>query len=469
MDHHRSEHPLGRRREEHRSFTPSRRAVLTSACASAAALVLVAAGAVASSRAEATLEVDGVSMPVTAWGGTVASLLSSTGVEVGAHDLVQPALDSRVPDGGTVIVRTAHPYTLDVDGSQRTVWSTSASADAVLADTAALGESVALAADRSGARGALLPVVSCSREVTVLADGLERQARAEGGESVDEVVEKAGVALHPIDRVSVAAGEGGSLEVRVSRVVRGESSGQVAIPFTEIEEESPDLFEGESKITRPGSDGLAARTQWAETIDGVATSSATTGEEILVQPLDQIRSTGTKKATPQALLLAGIDPKAGLESGTDENGAPYTAYKAPIGSLSSQADIEALINAMTEQSDKIKAAGAALKAGMSVTYTGQDPQEIAHIQVAARGWSDAEFQCLVNLWNRESRWNPYAQNASSGAYGIPQALPGSKMASAGADWQTNPATQITWGLGYIAGRYGTPCAAWGHSNAVGWY
>ncbi|MDK7123234.1 lytic transglycosylase, partial [Pauljensenia sp. UMB6358] len=66
-------------------------------------------------------------------------------------------------------------------------------------------------------------------------------------------------------------------------------------------------------------------------------------------------------------------------------------------------------------------------------------------------------------------WNPYAANAWSGAYGIPQALPGSKMASAGADWQTNPATQITWGLGYIAGRYGTPCGALGHSNSVGWY
>ena len=89
--------------------------------------------------------------------------------------------------------------------------------------------------------------------------------------------------------------------------------------------------------------------------------------------------------------------------------------------------------------------------------------------VAAQGWSDSEYQCLVLLWNRESQWNPYAENASSGAYGIPQALPGSKMASAGADWRTNPVTQINWGIGYIKGRYGTPCSAWAHSNAVGWY
>ena len=89
--------------------------------------------------------------------------------------------------------------------------------------------------------------------------------------------------------------------------------------------------------------------------------------------------------------------------------------------------------------------------------------------VSARGWGDSEFQCLVALWNRESHWNPYAKNSSSGAYGIPQALPGSKMASAGSDWQSNPVTQIKWGLGYIAGRYGTPCSALGHSNSVGWY
>jgi SLT domain-containing protein len=73
------------------------------------------------------------------------------------------------------------------------------------------------------------------------------------------------------------------------------------------------------------------------------------------------------------------------------------------------------------------------------------------------GWGDDQFACLVSLWNKESGWRVNAAN-SSGAYGIPQALPGSKMASAGADWETNPATQIAWGMGYIAGRYGTPAA-----------
>ena len=83
--------------------------------------------------------------------------------------------------------------------------------------------------------------------------------------------------------------------------------------------------------------------------------------------------------------------------------------------------------------------------------------------------STAQFTCLVTVWNRESHWNHKAHNRSSGAHGIPQALPGSKMRSAGADWKTNPVTQIKWGLGYIHGRYGTPCGALRHMNSHGWY
>jgi uncharacterized protein YabE (DUF348 family) len=88
---------------------------------------------------------------------------------------------------------------------------------------------------------------------------------------------------------------------------------------------------------------------------------------------------------------------------------------------------------------------------------------------AGRGWTGQEFYCLYQLWQKESGWNTTSGNTSSGAYGIPQALPGSKMSSVGSDWLTNPATQITWGMGYIAGRYGSPCAAWSTSQSRGWY
>ena len=96
-------------------------------------------------------------------------------------------------------------------------------------------------------------------------------------------------------------------------------------------------------------------------------------------------------------------------------------------------------------------------------------QEIGKQLAAARGWGDDQFACLLSLWNAESGWRVDAGNKSSGAYGIPQSLPGSKMASVGADWMTNPATQITWGLNYIGGRYGDPCGAWAKHESSGWY
>ena len=104
-----------------------------------------------------------------------------------------------------------------------------------------------------------------------------------------------------------------------------------------------------------------------------------------------------------------------------------------------------------------------------VTGSKAEYQAYAKQKCAAYGWSDSDFECLVKLWNRESGWRVTAGNKSSGAYGIPQALPASKMASAGSDYMTNYQTQINWGLKYISSRYGSPTEAWAHSQRTGWY
>jgi len=96
-------------------------------------------------------------------------------------------------------------------------------------------------------------------------------------------------------------------------------------------------------------------------------------------------------------------------------------------------------------------------------------EAIAQQLMPSYGFSvSGQYGCLYDLWMRESGWNVYAQNPASTAYGIPQALDG-QMASVGADWRTNPVTQIKWGLGYIRERYGTPCGAWDHEESAGWY
>jgi hypothetical protein len=138
------------------------------------------------------------------------------------------------------------------------------------------------------------------------------------------------------------------------------------------------------------------------------------------------------------------------------------AHRALLAQQARQAQLARLAAARKARAER---AARATRSRRLVSYG--SPREIARAQLAARGWS-SQYGCLDSLWTRESGWRTTAANPS-GAYGIPQALPGSKMASAGADWRTNPATQIRWGLSYIASTYGSPCAAWSHSQSNGWY
>ncbi|WP_211331678.1 phospholipase [Frondihabitans australicus] len=132
------------------------------------------------------------------------------------------------------------------------------------------------------------------------------------------------------------------------------------------------------------------------------------------------------------------------------------------------ARIEAIKTA-NEKKAQIEAQKDADAARQAAANTPAAAQATAQKLMASQyGWGSDQFSCLVNLWNKESGWNYKAYNAS-GATGIPQALPGSKMSSVASDWATNATTQIIWGLGYIQGSYGTPCAAWAHSEANNWY
>ncbi|SDN72424.1 hypothetical protein SAMN05216368_10713 [Cryobacterium flavum] len=163
-----------------------------------------------------------------------------------------------------------------------------------------------------------------------------------------------------------------------------------------------------------------------------------------------------------------------------------------VESLTAEAKVEtASVAAATAEVDRVAAevAAAAAAAAAAAGAAAQAAAEAARVQSVAGGntvdgarataqsmaasqygWGADQFSCLDRLWQKESGWNYAAMNSSSGATGIPQAVPGSKMASAGNDWATNATTQIAWGLGYIkASSYGTPCAAWSHSQAVGWY
>ena len=170
---------------------------------------------------------------------------------------------------------------------------------------------------------------------------------------------------------------------------------------------------------------------------------------------------GVLKSTP-GVAGAAADLDTGLRANAEIPPAD-TGDREPLISRSDQRGA----------ADPAKAAGLADTDPAAMTDTrslsDSDPKDIARALLGDYGFSADQFNCLDLLWTRESGWNPHAQNAYSGAYGIPQSLPGSKMATVGSDWATNPVTQIKWGLGYIQDRYGSPCGAWGHSEATGWY
>ena len=455
-----------------RAFAPSPRVVLGVAALASVGVLGIAGVGVASSHTTVMLEVNGVSRPVTAWGNTVADALKVANVSVGSGDLVQPGVAETVREGDTIVVRTSKAYTVTVDGEPRTLWTTAASADSILADAAPLGTTVTLAADRSASRDELTPLVSRARNVIVNADGTTREVAVRPGQDARGILEAAGVSVHALDRVTVENDATGELAITVSRVTRGQATETVDIPFSETTTTSSDMFVGESQVTTTGVNGVTTWTVWQEKDGDQVLTSVPITDHSTSQPVTQVRSEGTKEATPTALVAAGIDPKATLEEKTESDGTTSVRYRAKLGSISTKEEIAEITGEAknADQATAAAAAAAAAEAGaVPTTYSGEDPRSLAKPLVAAQGWSDSEYQCLVLLWNRESQWNPYAENSSSGAYGIPQALPGSKMASAGADWRTNPITQINWGIGYIKGRYGTPCSAWAHSNAVGWY
>jgi hypothetical protein len=173
--------------------------------------------------------------------------------------------------------------------------------------------------------------------------------------------------------------------------------------------------------------------------------------------------------------LAAVDGKID-SSGLAASVASLGEYeRLPIDSI---VDLTKETRAETERAaaaaaefDRVQAEqAAAAAAALAQANTPDGAKATARSLAASKyGWNDSQFQCLSQLWQKESGWSYTAYNASSGATGIPQSLPGSKMASAGSDWQTNAATQISWGLDYIARGYGTPCSAWSHSQSMNWY
>lgn len=235
----------------------------------------------------------------------------------------------------------------------------------------------------------------------------------------------------------------------------------------------PSLFAFASAGKGTRAAGRSTVTTTAKCMAAVAVVGALVAAGAVTQ---SVENTASAQNGANLLAAAGHASAPAVSAPLD---APITFPGADVSSKPSAAPTSAAAKAQAAKVEPIAAPSEAPSAAPSkapapaaAPVVVDDPaaaQAFASAELATRGWGAGEMSCLTQLWNRESEWLTSAENPNGGAYGIAQSLPAEKMASVAGDWKTNYETQIIWGLGYIEERYGSPCAAWGHSNAVNWY
>ncbi|MFE0625582.1 transglycosylase SLT domain-containing protein [Streptomyces sp. NPDC058864] len=215
--------------------------------------------------------------------------------------------------------------------------------------------------------------------------------------------------------------------------------------------------------------GFAVASATAVTTVGAVVGVAS-GSEGAVQPVAAADATTVLADIPagqqvqQASLTQQVQAQSDAADASAKKAAEESARKQAAKDASARKKAEEKAEAERKAKEASRAAQRAALV-VKASYT------VAEVQAMAQGivGDASQYQCFSNIVTRESGWNYTATNASSGAYGLVQALPGSKMASAGADWRTNPGTQIKWGLNYMNSRYGSPCGAWSFWQANHWY
>lgn len=350
---------------------------------------------------------------------------------------------------------------LSIDGQHRRVHTSASDVRGVLAVAhVSVGEHDLIAPDlASPIKDGQQIVIDRGHLLHLMVDGQARDVWV-NADSVDEALSQLGYGA--ADLISVS---------RSKRLDDGITNLSISSPkwvtFKLAGKSMPVLSTGPTVYQAISDAGISLGS--SDRLSVAGTSTIWNNEVVTIQRITYRETVEQVNVPFQALKLTDPNSYVGLDSvvTVGKNGVSRITYRLVYidGKLASKVPVttvvlSAPVNQQTKIGSKAVPAGAAIPASAA--------QQIAAGMVTARGWGDDQFSCLVSLWTKESGWRTNAAN-SSGAYGIPQALPGSKMASVGADWQTSAKTQITWGLQYISGVYGTPCGAWAHSENYNWY
>lgn len=342
---------------------------------------------------------------------TVAGALQQAGVEVETADAVEPSIDTElIAKSYSVNIYRARPVVV-VDGSQKIRVMTAAQSSGKIAESAG---------------------------VTLYAEDKTTTSR--------------------VDDVLVGGGAGITMTIERATPVNLVLYGKATTVRTQSQ--TVDALLNEKGITLGAEDTLSIN-RTAKITANMTIEIWRNGKQTVAQDEDIVFEIEQVKDADREVGFKEIK-----EPG--ENGKKSVTYEIEMKNGVEVARVEIQSVTIKEPKKQIEIIGSKPKVA-AVPSNSDANAELGHQMMLAYGFSEDNWPCLYNLWTRESGWRTNAGNPSSGAYGIPQSLPASKMASVGSDYLTNPATQITWGLGYIKGRYGTPCGAWSSFQAKGWY
>lgn len=459
-----------------RRWTPQRfvtlRRIRVIACIAATSIALAGSFAF-TARKSVALNINGQTTQVTTYAMTATRLLEEQGVDIKTHDIVTTSSGDQLANHAVVTVQSAYQTTINIDGTSVPFWTVATSADQLLGffeenQNNATKITVDIDNVYNQLTGGL--VINQDGPVTVIADG-KTSVAPNGKLPAASILDSKGIVLNKEDRVSVEK-DGDTTILRVRRVTHGEETRTAVVPYSTQTIIDSNLPEGQSEIRQQGVNGEKTQVYNVTYVDGVAESETLKSETVTTMAIDQIIAVGAAKSDTDK----GSDKKSDSADNGKADSGSNNQHESSNNNAGNTGGNNSGNTGNTGGGTNNNSGSSGSDSGTTTTPSGRlwhatvaQAQAYAAGAAAQRGWTGNDWDCLVKLWTRESSWLWYAENASSGAYGIPQSLPADKMAAFGANYRDDAAVQIDWGLWYIAQAYGSPSKAWQHSEQVGWY
>lgn len=459
-----------------RRWTPQRfvtlRRIRVIACIAATSIALAGSFAF-TARKSVALNINGQTTQVTTYAMTATRLLEEQGVDIKTHDIVTTSSGDQLANHAVVTVQSAYQTTINIDGTSVPFWTVATSADQLLGffeenQNNATKITVDIDNVYNQLTGGL--VINQDGPVTVIADG-KTSVAPNGKLPAASILDSKGIVLNKEDRVSVEK-DGDTTILRVRRVTHGEETRTAVVPYSTQTIIDSNLPEGQSEIRQQGVNGEKTQVYNVTYVDGVAESETLKSETVTSMAIDQIIAVGAAKSDTDK----GSDKKSDSADNGKADSGSNNQHESSNNNAGNTGGNNSGNTGNTGGGTNNNSGSSGSDSGTTTTPSGRlwhatvaQAQAYAAGAAAQRGWTGNDWDCLVKLWTRESSWLWYAENASSGAYGIPQSLPADKMAAFGANYRDDAAVQIDWGLWYIAQAYGSPSKAWQHSEQVGWY